>query len=275
MNSKAIRKQLLAAVAMVLVAAVALGSSTYAWFAGNNTVEAKGMSVKAQAESGILIKSLDNSKSTFSTTATAGMESAPEALFPTSTIDLSKWVHATSESKESEQSKQDAGKYTTLEDNALGDYVLKRQFAIRAASQSQAISGVQLAITKVEAKAATSNSPNLDKAVRVGVKVSAGGADGSKFYIYAPQNGGFELTAKYATPESGTAPTMTQPAAPSGTADVMTLANDTIPANDSQLIVDIYIWFEGEDPNCKSANITSADLDQINVSVTFQSITKS
>ena len=40
MNSKAIRKQLLAAVAMVLVAAVALGSSTYAWFVSNNSVTA-------------------------------------------------------------------------------------------------------------------------------------------------------------------------------------------------------------------------------------------
>lgn len=268
MNSKAIRKQLLAAVAMVLVAAVALGSSTYAWFAGNNSVEAKGMSVKAQAESGILIKSLDNASSSFSTTATAGMESLPEALFPTSTIDLSKWVHATSLTKESEQSKQDAGKYKTLTDDELGNYVLKRQFAIRAASDKQDITGVQLAITKVEAKAATSNSPNLNKAVRVGVKVSTGAASDSAFYIYAPQNGGFELTANYA---SGA--TKTEPAGPTGTTDVMTLANDTIPANDSQLIVDIYIWFEGEDANCKSANITAA-LDQINVAVTFQSIEK-
>ena len=46
MNSKAIRKQLLAAVAMVLVAAVALGSSTYAWFVASGTVTATGMMVQ-------------------------------------------------------------------------------------------------------------------------------------------------------------------------------------------------------------------------------------
>ena len=38
MQSKAIKRQLLAAVAMVLVAAIALGSSTYAWFANNTNV---------------------------------------------------------------------------------------------------------------------------------------------------------------------------------------------------------------------------------------------
>lgn len=47
MNSKAIKRQLLAAIAMVLVAAIALGSSTYAWFASNTHVDATGMSVKA------------------------------------------------------------------------------------------------------------------------------------------------------------------------------------------------------------------------------------
>lgn len=50
MNSKAIKRQLLAAIAMVLVAAVALGSSTYAWFATNNKVSATSMSVIASSE---------------------------------------------------------------------------------------------------------------------------------------------------------------------------------------------------------------------------------
>ena len=43
MNSKAIKRQLLAAIAMVLVAAIALGSSTYAWFVSNNAVTATGI----------------------------------------------------------------------------------------------------------------------------------------------------------------------------------------------------------------------------------------
>ena len=46
---KALKKQLGAAVAMVCVAAVALGSSTYAWFVSNNSVKAEKMNVTAIA----------------------------------------------------------------------------------------------------------------------------------------------------------------------------------------------------------------------------------
>lgn len=56
MNSKAIRKQLLAAVAMVLVAAVALGSSTYAWFVNNAQVTATNVNVTATTAYSLQIK---------------------------------------------------------------------------------------------------------------------------------------------------------------------------------------------------------------------------
>lgn len=39
MDTKALKKQMGAAIAMVLVAAVALGSATFAWFVSNNTVK--------------------------------------------------------------------------------------------------------------------------------------------------------------------------------------------------------------------------------------------
>ena len=45
----ALKKQLAAAIAMVLVAAVALGSSTYAWFVSNNTVKATTSKISAQS----------------------------------------------------------------------------------------------------------------------------------------------------------------------------------------------------------------------------------
>ena len=50
MSTKSLKKQLMAAIAMVVVAAVALGSSTYAWFANNNSVKAENMSVIASAD---------------------------------------------------------------------------------------------------------------------------------------------------------------------------------------------------------------------------------
>lgn len=55
MSTKALKTQLLAAIAMVLVASIALGSSTYAWFASNTKVTADGMSVQATTAQSLVI----------------------------------------------------------------------------------------------------------------------------------------------------------------------------------------------------------------------------
>lgn len=59
MSVKTLRKQLFAAIAMVLVAAVALGSSTYAWFVTNTKVTAGKASVTATAANTLLISAAD------------------------------------------------------------------------------------------------------------------------------------------------------------------------------------------------------------------------
>ena len=54
MNSKAIKRQLLAAIAMVIVAAIALSSSTYAWFVTNNKVDATTTTISAQSNAAFM-----------------------------------------------------------------------------------------------------------------------------------------------------------------------------------------------------------------------------
>lgn len=51
MDTKALKKQMGAAIAMVLVAAVALGSATFAWFVSNNKVDATTSKISAQSNS--------------------------------------------------------------------------------------------------------------------------------------------------------------------------------------------------------------------------------
>lgn len=55
MNVKHLRKQLMAAIAMVVVAGVALSSATYAWFVSNNSVKATTTSIAAQSNSAYLL----------------------------------------------------------------------------------------------------------------------------------------------------------------------------------------------------------------------------
>lgn len=62
MDTKALKKQMGAAIAMVLVAAVALGSATFAWFVSNNKVDATTSKISAQSNSAFMyIRNKDNS----------------------------------------------------------------------------------------------------------------------------------------------------------------------------------------------------------------------
>lgn len=53
------KKALLSSVAMLLVALVALGSATFAWFTANDTVTATGLAVKSSAADGLKIAKTD------------------------------------------------------------------------------------------------------------------------------------------------------------------------------------------------------------------------
>lgn len=113
MNSKAIKRQLLAAIAMVLVAAIALGSSTYAWFASNNKVEAKGMKITATTEGANLEIS---TTSTFKagTIEVKNVKTATNALHPTH--------YVTTADKQAAAAGTEAGKYSTNNAINAGDW---------------------------------------------------------------------------------------------------------------------------------------------------------
>ena len=79
MNSKVLRKQLLAAVAMVIVAAIAVSSSTFAWFAMSDTVTATGMTVTAKSDA-IFLEIKGTQDSNFGLT---GTDNVNAELYPT------------------------------------------------------------------------------------------------------------------------------------------------------------------------------------------------
>ena len=66
---------------MVCVAAVALGSSTYAWFVSNNTVDATVSSISAQSNAAFLTINNTNAQGT-GTSTTVNLTNSPTALYP-------------------------------------------------------------------------------------------------------------------------------------------------------------------------------------------------
>ena len=251
---------------MVMVAAIALASSTYAWFAAQNTVTADGMSVKAQAESGIVIKSVDNTQSNWATTASANMTEAT-ALKPTTTADLKNWYHNVSDDRTNAKGIQASETYGTPI-NDTTEYLVKKSFIIRSAADGVPVSNVKLGVKSVEVKVpSTQNSQALNKALRVGIRLASDTS--SAFYIYAPLMDSDSTITHKMTYASDTNVSWYKKATPAEQA--FTLTGSQIPATDDGVKVDVYIWFEGEDDNCKSENVT-ATLDDLGVTVQFETV---
>lgn len=82
MSTKALKQQLIAAIAMVLVAGIALASSTYAWFVNNAQVTATDVKVTATTAYSLMIKGSDPGDA-YGTSKKLG---DTQALTPVSTI---------------------------------------------------------------------------------------------------------------------------------------------------------------------------------------------
>ena len=245
----------------------------------SNQVTATGMWVKAKADSGIVIKakstnqslSIPATASTFKSTADWNMSAGAE-LYPTSTVDTSSWYTALSDDKANAKPSQPSTAYTQLNSNFSSYYALF-DYYIRSSAEAVAVSGVKLAVKEVKVTPKTTTSENLDKSVRVAVAYTNG--SNTTVYFYSPLSDtdtvaitpGYNttgITARKAAGTSGEGSNLTY-------TDTFTLPSNQIPANDTGLFVTIYIYFEGEDVNCKSMNITSA-LDNLDVEVTFTTV---
>lgn len=89
MDTKALKKQMGAAIAMVLVAAVALGSATFAWFVSNNTVTATTTNISAQSNSAYLV--IDNAATGKTNTDSTSSATASETFTPDTKLYPAQW----------------------------------------------------------------------------------------------------------------------------------------------------------------------------------------
>jgi len=322
-TKKKTNKKLISALGMFMLSAAMLGTSTYAWFTMNKTVEVKGMQVKAQAEAGLLINEVETAGDDYWDESATALAAPGTALVPTSTTNASKWFHANSRIASDEAgaasntaSDNLSGYYDELTltadttdvvegaegtrhaeysinyvnnngttgyqaDTTDNAYYIMYKYYMRVSKDggldglAKTVNAQNVAIKSVDVKLPdTQNSPDLNKALRVGVKL------GGKMYIYAPVYGsGTTSSAYYATTaitnttdanDKITAQTVTnQQVIPFATDAVTYTALTSLPGlTEDGTEVDIYVWFEGEDENCKTENITD-NLDNIEVSVTF------
>lgn len=161
-------KKLIPALCMLLVSAVMLGSTTFAWFSMNNTVTATGMEVAAKSDELFLtIKYGSTYDETHSkTTATSGTTTKTE-LLPvdhgtvtgegtgthtdiTSAADMTdntKWYYAYSDKNTVSSAK--ANTATQVSDGNLGKYIASETFTVGVYKNSGASKFANLNVTSV------------------------------------------------------------------------------------------------------------------------------
>ena len=256
METKALKKQMGAAIAMVLVAAIALAASTYAWFVSNNTVKATTASVSAQSNAPFL-KIAKTGDALVSTSATQVANGAKTDLYP------AQWNHQVETGTYQFESAyaKDASKADMLENSRfavsaekIGDYALKQSFDI-GTTDANAGSFADLKVSNVAVNAGTIDGQNENKlkdAICVLVKC------GEQWTVW---NANGELT------QYGDATNISN----NLTGNSHNALVDTVQAgSDNKVTVDVYVFYDGSQSNVFSDNLAS--LKDCGVTVSFTAI---
>ncbi len=277
METKALKRQMGAAIAMVLVAAVALGSATFAWFVNNTKVTAGQADVTAKAANTLLIsKTNANAWATSLKLENASLsEIVPVSTVGSDGVDLS-FVKDTKWATDATDNKNYASEFGRA---ASGTDYYETSFDVKGS-----VAGSKLYLDKETTFAmdeATNANKDMLASMRLGLVV-----DG-KTYIY--QLDGTELSSRYNTSLGSTsdADGITKAINSNGDAEVINVDNvsknvGVIPladtpkdnntfvsttnnadllytfANSGDVVnVKAYIWMEGSDYDCNTAVVAS------------------
>ena len=251
---KALKKQLVAAIAMVLVAAVALGSSTYAWFVSNNTVKGTTTTISAQSNAPFLKIDKEALSDSSTTTATRASEESV-ALYPAEVVKntegnapLFQSAYAASKSASTilDGSRFDVG---TADVASEGDnkYALKQSFVI-GTTDGKAGSFKNLKVAKVELTGETEGT-------LLGDALSVLVVCGNNWAVYKKSNDGAVLTNYYDNTS----------AEGNNTNGILA---DTMAAA-SSVTVDCYIFYDGSEAQVHTDNLSKNKLTALGATITF------
>ena len=261
-------RKLFAAVASLGLAVAATVGSTYAWFSMNQSVTATGMTVKAVASSTLLISKSSSTISTEGATkgkletglSTQSYTAAASALKPASTVDGTNWF--TAEAQESNASTAKTGSYAAVT-SGLENYRLQSTMYLQTFDSSKPIAAEYTASTQklvVESITVTGgDSTDLSNAFRALIV-----CDSTKIFVAPTRTAA--ITNQGVTAVAPSKSELSTKATVSGIAEgVATLgAGNTLvdTVNFNQVYtVNVYLYFDGEDADCKSDNIPSTLAD--------------
>lgn len=283
-------KKLIPALAMLLVAAALMGTSTYAWFSANENVTASGMSVKAATSGGLAISYYTGTAGTLESAATPptdlsygsaavlgddawtlladGATVSPVSFNPTN----KKWASATAANNEN-----GAGVTSTYKDLALDTegnvkgYYQKALFSIKSMDTTTAtykLSVNSISVTNTTAADKTASTA-LNRSLRVAVVTD------THVVVFAPNSEATQASdlcyvGTITKDGEGKVTAVETPDFTAAQLKVGKTYTDAVIYNtlgSTAIDVDVYVYYDGEDANCTTKN--AMNIDTLSVEIEF------
>lgn len=264
-NTSMKKKALLSSVAMLLVALVALGSATFAWFAANPNATASGLSMKTTAAAGLVVRT--DSDSTWDHDAALNMGGSTLLFNPVSqeqtTANSAKFWKVAAANASNYAAGTDnmtAGVPSTFESTTGDYYTEKVYFALTTGSDATAEADKEVYLTGV--KITGVSGANLQNAINVCITAADGTILGTWEIATTGDNGTLTTTSKTAgdfSPAAAVAAeTFATPIATGQKALTVQPASGTT-AN----YVNVYVYLDGQDSACYSEHLAAQDAAEI------------
>lgn len=231
-------RKLIPAVCMLLLAAVMAGTSTFAWFSMNTTVTAGTMAVSATAPTNLRICAT-NSTTDSDWSGALSLSASLTTMVPVSCDNTNAALAFYKVKANGDKIEYNNGAYkedTTFETATAGTDYYTTSFFIKAVGAD----ATNLKLSTITLNAG--GEKELDKALRVMAVC------GEKKFIYEPVEGA-AATYKAVKSLNTEKPVLGDNIIVS---DAESVLADTVTKTAVQ--VTIYIWYEGQDPACKSSN---------------------
>ena len=243
---------------MVLVAAIALASSTYAWFVTNNKVDTTTTSISAQSNAAYMtITNGDTGASKVDTTSAQTKISGPIKLYPATFGEngATKGVFTTGYGTDLDDatlsgSLKNVGTSGTPDEANTAQYAKKEQFNISSKGQNL----TDLKVDSVEGDIAITDGQLLKTAFRVLITNGKSG-DELAWVVYAYDDNATK-TAKQADSNAADVYSIKLSSENDNSAPVLgsvTAGQDTL--------VNVYVYYEGSDTNIHTQNLQNKLLE--------------
>lgn len=235
MKAKQRKRLLISSVAMLLVAMLALGTATFAWFTQNSKATASGITAKTTQASNILVsedQSVWDDEITFQNNIVSVMN-------PVTTADFSAWYTTKAESYDGAVPAADA----VYETAAAGtDFTATTLYVKYESADSQASQGVNITAKKT----GNGQTDNFLRIALVPKNDAAKTLFGSSAVVWGTAADDYATDKEHMTTNVGSGKSLVT------TNNLSFYTSKTLTAN-TEYGFDVYVWYEGTDPHCKDS----------------------